>query len=235
MKSLKLLPCVAAGMVLFGGIGSVAAQSMPVGTGYVQDARGNVVKNSSGQCWRTGSWSPELAIYQCDPALVAAPRASPVAMTAAPAPTPVAAAPVAKVQPTETWQTKITKTPVRLDGASFDVGSSELKRGDIAGLNEVVETARDHPEIIFVVEGYTSNTGGEEMNMRLSQDRAASTKRYLVAKGVDPLRITTKGFGEANPIADNNTAQGREDNRRVEIRYTVTEETRVRAQYGQRN
>lgn len=232
MTKLKMIPQLTASLVLLGAVGGVAAQTMPASAGYWQDARGNIVKNTYGQCWRTGSWTPALAVAACDPDLMPkpepvvavraapAPAPAPVVMAPKPAPTP---APVPKV----TWQTKITEKPVRLDGASFDVGSSRLQRGDIPGLEDVVKTAVDHPEINFAVEGYTSNTGGEQMNQRLSEERANSVKRYLMGKGVAADRITTKGFGEANPIADNNTAQGREDNRRVEIRYTVKEETRV--------
>lgn len=223
MKSLKLFPLFVGSVALFGAIGSVSAQSVPVTGGYWVDARGNPVKNSYGQCWRTGSWTPALATRECDPSLM--PKPEPVAIVQ-PAPVLVIMAPAPA--PTVTWETVITQKPVRLDSASFAVGSSELQRGDIAGLNDVVKTAKDHPEIIFVVEGYTSSPGSEKMNQRLSEERASSVKRYLVRKDVDARRITTKGFGEASPIGDNNTVQGREDNRRVEIRYTVTEETRMR-------
>lgn len=170
-----------------------------------------------------------IALFACSVALaalmgcaaepIAPPEPAPVAVPAPPAPLP---------EPEETWETKITQKPVRLDGASFVVGSSRLLSSDVAGLEEVVMTAMTHPEIHFVVEGYTSNTGNARMNQLLSEERAESVKRYLVGKGVDAARITTKGFGEDKPIADNNTAQGREANRRVEIRYTVKEETRVR-------
>lgn len=148
-----------------------------------------------------------------------------------PVPQPVVAEPPAPPpppEPTETWQTKITEKPVRLDGASFEIGSSRLLSGDIPGLEEVVKTAMTHPEIHFVVEGYTSSTGAARMNQLLSEERAESVKLYLVSRGVAADRITTKGFGEANPIADNKTPEGREANRRVEIRYTAKEETRVR-------
>jgi len=161
-----------------------------------------------------------LAGCASEPVAAPAPQPAPVVAPAMPAPLP---------EPEETWQTKITEKPVRIDGASFEDGSSRLLSGDIAGLEEVVKAAFQHPEIQFMVEGYTSSTGSAQANLLLSQERADSVKRYLIARGVDTSRITTKGFGAANPIADNNTAQGREENRRVEIRYTVTEETRVRA------
>lgn len=223
MKSLKLLPLFVGSVALLGAIGSVSAQSEPATIGYWLDGQGNPVKSGHGQCWRTGSWTPALATRDCDPSLM--PKPEPVAVVQ-PAPVLVTKAPAPA--PTVTWETLITQKPVRLDSASFAVGSSELQRGDIAGLDEVVKTAKDHPEILFVVEGYTSSPGSEQMNQRLSEDRASSVKRYLVRKDVDARRITTIGFGEAMPIADNNTFKGREDNRRVEIRYTVTEETRQR-------
>lgn len=239
MKSFKSISPLVAGLVLSGLASGAAAQTVKGNIGYWVDGRGDVVKSGTGLCWRTSAWTPALAIAECDPGMMpkpvaAAPMAKPEPAPApvakpAPPPAPVVVTPPPAPKPKETWQTKITQTPVRLDGASFDVGSSRLQRGDIPGLEEVVKTAMEHPEINFAVEGYTSNTGGEQMNLRLSQERAESVKRYLMSKGVAAERITTKGFGEANPIADNNTAEGREANRRVEIRYTVTEETRVRA------
>lgn len=241
MKSFKFVSPLVAGIALLGAVGGAAAQAIPGNAGYWVDGRGNVAKSGTGLCWRTSAWTPALAVAECEPGMMpkpvaaapmAKPEPAPMPMAKpAPAPAPVVAAPAPapKPMPKETWQTKVTQKPVRLDGASFDVGSSRLQRGDIPGLEEVVSTATEHPEINFVVEGYTSNTGGEQMNQRLSEERANSVKRYLVGKGVAAERITTKGFGEANPIADNNTAEGREANRRVEIRYTVTEETRVRA------
>jgi OOP family OmpA-OmpF porin len=122
----------------------------------------------------------------------------------------------------------ITDKPIRLEGANFATGSSKLLSGASAKLDEVVQAAKDHPEISFEVSGYTDNVGNARANVRLSQARADAVKAYLVGKGVAARRIDTRGFGEQDPVADNKTAEGRAQNRRVEIRYTDKVETRVR-------
>lgn len=128
----------------------------------------------------------------------------------------------------ESWKTSIIEKPVRLEGASFASGSSRLLPGAGEKLDEVVNAARQFPDIQLQVMGYTDNVGNAEGNLRLSQDRADAVMAYLVGKGVSSDRITSKGFGADNPVADNATAEGRAKNRRVEIRYTVKEEKKVR-------
>lgn len=128
----------------------------------------------------------------------------------------------------ESWKTSIIEKPVRLEGASFASGSSRLLPGAGEKLDEVVNAARQFPDIQLQVMGYTDNVGNAQGNLRLSQDRADAVRAYLVGKGVSSERITSKGFGADNPIADNATAEGRAKNRRVEIRYTVKEEKKVR-------
>ena len=86
------------------------------------------------------------------------------------------------------------------------------------GLEVMVKTMEEYPNAKFHVEGHTDSTGSEETNLRLSEGRAAAVKDYLVAGGVDEFRLSSKGYGEANPIADNKTSAGRKQNRRVEIK-----------------
>jgi outer membrane protein OmpA-like peptidoglycan-associated protein len=96
-------------------------------------------------------------------------------------------------------------------------------------LDNVAEVLLAHPEVPMVrIEGHTDATGVREKNVALSQARAEAVKAYLVGKGVAASRIGTRGFGEENPVADNGTADGRAQNRRVEIRYTDKVETKVR-------
>ena len=128
----------------------------------------------------------------------------------------------------ESMKTSIIEKPVRLEGANFATGSSTLLPGASGKLDEVVNAARQFPDIQLEVMGYTDNIGDAQNNLRLSQDRAEAVTAYLVGKGVSSGRISSKGFGEANPIADNATAAGRAQNRRVEIRYTLKEEQKIR-------
>ena len=67
------------------------------------------------------------------------------------------------------------------------------------------------------MEGHTDNVGGEQYNMKLSESRAAAVRDYLVAQGIGSDKVTAKGFGMALPVADNRTAAGRQQNRRVEL------------------
>ena len=145
------------------------------------------------------------------------------------APSPVAeAAPSVPAQPKEAWKAIVDEKLVRIEGASFDTNSAKLKSAADVKLNEVVEFSKKYPDAILEVSGYTDSLGSKELNMALSQRRAESVKAYLVAKGVAADHIVAKGYGIDNPVADNGTAAGRTLNRRVEIRYTIREEKRIR-------
>ncbi len=99
----------------------------------------------------------------------------------------------------------------------FAVGKSEIPKGADAALADVARAMTDHPDWTVRIEGYTDNTGSSAANMKLSEKRANAVARWLEQHGVDKARITTKGYGEANPAGDNSTAEGRAQNRRVEI------------------
>lgn len=89
-------------------------------------------------------------------------------------------------------------------------------------LDALVKAMQDHPEAKKIeVQGYASSEGGAQWNLQLSTARAASVLNYLKTHGVAAARLTSKGFGVANPIADNATEEGREKNRRVE--FTIVE------------
>lgn len=135
---------------------------------------------------------------------------------------------VAKPVPSESVKAAMIEKPVRLEGANFATGSSQLLPGAGEKLDEVVNAANQFPDIRLDVTGYTDNVGDAQSNLKLSQDRADAVKAYLVNKGVAADRISTKGFGENNPIADNATSEGRAKNRRVEVRYSIMEEQKIR-------
>jgi outer membrane protein OmpA-like peptidoglycan-associated protein len=87
-----------------------------------------------------------------------------------------------------------------------------------ASLNNIVKILNENPDLKAKIEGHTDNAGDDAKNMTLSANRAEAVKTYLVNKGISADRITTEGFGETMPIADNTTAAGRTKNRRVEIK-----------------
>ena len=74
-----------------------------------------------------------------------------------------------------------------------------------------------HPGLRLAIEGYTDSTGGDELNRKLSQDRADAVRGYLAEQGLPTVSVTAQGFGKSEPVADNTTAAGRQKNRRVEI------------------
>ncbi|EQD72573.1 outer membrane lipoprotein [mine drainage metagenome] len=94
-------------------------------------------------------------------------------------------------------------------------------------LMQVVDFSKKYPEADVNVDGYTDSTGPKAYNVKLSQRRADAVRAYLVRNGVAADRIHTKGYGMANPVASNKTAEGRAQNRHVEVRYTVREEKKV--------
>ena len=100
----------------------------------------------------------------------------------------------------------------------FATGSSKLLAKSFTSLNNVVQILKDNPTFKVDIEGHTDITGTREKNMILSDGRAASVKAYLVSKGIDESRTSSKGYGPDQPIADNKTSAGKAKNRRVEMK-----------------
>ncbi len=104
-------------------------------------------------------------------------------------------------------------------GASFATGSAKLTSELEALLDIAAGILIRNPTLAMQIEGHTDSVGSAESNLRLSVARAESAESYLVALGVDPERLTAVGYGEAQPIADNDTSEGRAQNRRVEFSF----------------
>lgn len=100
----------------------------------------------------------------------------------------------------------------------FATGKATLLSRSFKGLDEVVRIMKDDAELKLAIDGHTDNTGADALNQRLSENRAAAVKAYLVKKGIDGSRLVSAGYGEAQPVADNKTAAGRQKNRRVELK-----------------
>jgi outer membrane protein OmpA-like peptidoglycan-associated protein len=99
----------------------------------------------------------------------------------------------------------------------FDVDSALVKPGRRAAVDDVSDVLIDYPKTAVVVQGHTDSTGTEEHNQDLSERRAEAIAHRLIGNGVDEQRIATIGYGEGDPVADNDYAGGRQRNRRVEI------------------
>jgi OOP family OmpA-OmpF porin len=104
-----------------------------------------------------------------------------------------------------------------LSGAQFDFDSNKIKSKAHPMLNEVVEAMKRYPEAKVEIQGHTDSVGSAAYNMKLSENRAKAFMEYLVEKGIDPKRLSAKGFGAKKPIANNNTPEGQAKNRRVHV------------------
>lgn len=104
-----------------------------------------------------------------------------------------------------------------LQGIQFETGKSTIKPVSYPILNNVAKVMEENPDFLLHIAGHTDSQGNDDFNQKLSEDRAAAVKAYLVSKGVAEDRMTSEGFGESKPVADNKTAAGRKVNRRVEF------------------
>jgi outer membrane protein OmpA-like peptidoglycan-associated protein len=130
----------------------------------------------------------------------------------APAPPPPPP-PVAQAAPPPAEKKKIV-----LRGVNFDFDKSNIRPDARPILDEAISTLKEYKQITLSVEGNTDSVGTEQYNDKLSLRRAKSVADYLAKGGIDAKRMTEKGFGESKPVASNDTAEGRAQNRRVELK-----------------
>jgi outer membrane protein OmpA-like peptidoglycan-associated protein len=116
-------------------------------------------------------------------------------------------------------QTKQTERGlvVTLGDVLFEVDRAAIKPGATRALDQLAEALRSDPNASITIEGHTDSTGTPEHNMDLSTRRADSVRAYVVTRGVDPAKITSRGLGQDYPVASNATESGRQQNRRVEV------------------
>ena len=100
----------------------------------------------------------------------------------------------------------------------FATGSAEIDPKSYQSLDRLAELLDKRPTYRIYIAGHTDNTGNQKLNEKLSAERAESVRKYLEEKGIQSIRIKTEGFGSSRPVADNNTPEGRQKNRRVEFR-----------------
>jgi OOP family OmpA-OmpF porin len=201
---------------------------------------GRVVMDTYGNCVRTTQWNLDRNIVGCGKAkpapvaLVAPPPAPPAPVAAAPAPAAApavapaaaAAAPAAApavlavpaVAAVAAPQNKPMRTVTIGGDAFFDTNKATFRKEAQPELEKISERVRRVSSVEAVqITGYTDNTGAADYNQKLSEQRAATVKDFLVKNGVEPSKITILGKGQSSPIADNATKEGRAKNRRVEV------------------
>jgi OOP family OmpA-OmpF porin len=169
--------------------------------GYLTDTRGNLVKNSYNECWRTGHWTPAMAIAECDPDLVK--KAEPK-MAEAGAP---AAAPAPVVGPEKAAFVPITMQAETL----FDFDKSAIHADGKKQLDDqVVGKMKAYPQVeVVLVTGHADRIGSDAYNQKLSQRRADAVKDYLVGQGVESNRIEADAKGESDPVVSCDNVKGK--------------------------
>lgn len=115
---------------------------------------------------------------------------------------------------------EIETVKLAFDNLEFETGKDVIRIHSYASLASLAELLKKKPTYGLRIEGHTDDVGTDEHNQILSEKRAEAVKNFLVKKGVDKNKLETKGFGENRPIADNKTAAGRQQNRRVEMKIT---------------
>ncbi len=119
--------------------------------------------------------------------------------------------------PKEEDLAKALKEPVVLRNVFFDSGSAELREESHYELDRLARLLKENYQLKIEIRGHTDEVGTEADNLALSQRRAKAVVEYLLAKGIDPSRLSSRGFGESQPVADNDTPEGRQLNRRTEF------------------
>ena len=106
----------------------------------------------------------------------------------------------------------------------FDFDSDVLKSENYSGLDIVAKFLKDNPNVSVKVEGHTDNVGSEAYNQGLSERRARTVANYLINRGASRAQVTTQGFGYSRPVADNDTDEGRAQNRRTDLVFKVADQ-----------
>lgn len=183
---------------------SVAATAQTAGidlkgdVGYAIDSRANVVKSGTGLCWRTGYWTPAMAVAECDPELVK--KAAPAAAEKPKAATPKPAA---------------QKVTLAAD-ALFDFNKATLRPEGKAKLDDLVAKVKDIKLEVIIAVGHADRFGTDKYNQKLSEKRAEAVKAYLVSKGMEPNRVYTEGKGKKQPVTKKDQCKGPKSKKVIE-------------------
>jgi len=182
---------------------SAGASAGVMEQGYVNSPEGINYRTAYGQCWRSGSWTPNMASEPCD-ATARASAPAPV-VAAAPQPEP-APAPQAQPEPAPLVQAApeprgplLQKITLETD-VLFGFDKAELRDEGRQKLDEIADGLKDAQVNEIVAVGHTDRIGSESYNAKLSERRAAAVKEYLVQKGVSAERIVAEGQGKQNPV-----------------------------------
>ena len=122
---------------------------------------------------------------------------------------------------TDTSKSVDKETWFDFDRILFDTGASTLRAESNEQIGNIAAIMKAYPNVALKIGGYTDNTGAKDANLKVSGERAAAVMNAVVALGVDASRLSSEGYGDENPVADNATEEGQQKNRRVSARVTA--------------
>jgi len=177
---------------------------------YVIDQENRIVRDNFDGCVRSINWTKETALPICEgwPEQKAEAKPQPTATVIT----------KTEPQPKPAVAKQTAEEPLPVFRGLFKTNSAELNDDAFGKLDLIVEYMKKYPTKRVLIEGHTDNQGPAAYNKNLSLRRAQAVKNYLVSKGIAADRIEIVGYGESEPIADNSTPEGRQLNRRVEIK-----------------
>ena len=194
------------------------------GCAYTVDSSGDNVRDSSKECVRTSTWKESAWTEACGKPKPPAPKPKPKPKPVEPPPPPAPEPPpppvyVPEPEPEPVVEVAPTIERMTIGGqALFDTNSDNLTAEGKAAIDNVVEELRTFDKVRTIgITGHTDNTGSESYNQGLSERRAAAVQAYMATRGVNPALLSSAGMGESSPVADNDTKEGRHQNRRVDI------------------
>lgn len=195
------LACAILGAFVGLSAGSALAQGKTAEGNWMDSARQSYWKNSSGECWRAGYWTPSMAVAECDPSLVKKEKKAEVKKQDTVPATPL----VPNLGPDK----PALRVTIQAE-ALFDFDKAVLRAEGKKTLDEeVVAKMKAHPEVeVLLVTGHADRIGSEKYNQKLSEKRANAVKAYLVGQGVEDKRIEASGKGESEPVVDCKNVKG---------------------------
>jgi OOP family OmpA-OmpF porin len=216
--------------VLSASLISSASHAQFRNEGYLLDQNGSIVTSSNtGLCWRTGAWTPALAVAQCDPDLV---KKAAAATAAKQSPSPVAPPAASPTPPKQAAPAKPAPQKIKFAAdALFDFNKAALQPKGKAMLDDLIATIKGATYEVILAIGHTDRIGSVPYNQKLSVRRAEAVKQYLVDKGIAANRVHADGKGKSQPVTKPGDCPGRKSlaliaclqaDRRVEVEVSGT-------------
>ncbi len=192
-------------------------------SGYWLNSTGQVVRDGAGACYHNNTWTPEKAIPGCDGVPLVQPAPLPIAVAPLDADQDgvsddldkCPSTPVGAVVDAAGCPKRLERNYVAYLDVKFGFGKHDIEGDAHAEIRKVSTFMKQYPSVKVTVEGYTDDTGPADFNRVLSKERADAVIAALIADGIAANRLSPAAYGETHPVASNETAEGRRENRRV--------------------